>query len=64
MLYNYRLIPSINKNGEIKAFQQSHKLKSKFRKTKAKSIEDAINKINKFINDAKQELSTWVFYHN
>jgi len=36
-------------NGTMEAFTQSYKMMSKFRKTKAKSVDDAIAKINKYI---------------
>ncbi len=40
---------SYQKDGTMEVFTAQYRMNSKFRKTKAKSIDDAIAKINKFI---------------
>jgi hypothetical protein len=40
----------ITNDGRLEMFTKSHKISEKFRKTKVKSVDEAINKINTFIN--------------
>jgi hypothetical protein len=45
----------LDRDGTLEQFQREYKIKTKFRKTRARSIEDVINKINSYIALAESE---------
>ena len=44
---------SLERNGELDQFRKSYKIPKKFRKARAKSLGDAVVKINKYIGQLK-----------
>ena len=44
---------SLDRNGELEQFSSHYKLPKKFRKVRAKSLGDAVVKINKYISQIK-----------